>query len=453
MAQRAPLEPVRAHPRIPPHNLDAEQSVLGAMLESKEAIANVIEIVKADDFYKPAHTEIYETILELYGRGERPDAITVAEELNRRNTLDSIGGKPYIHGLLEAYPTASSAAGYARIVEEHALLRRLIEAGNEVANLGFSMPEDVVDAVDRAEEIVYQVGDRRLRDDVMPIRPLLTENMEAIEQLYERGEHLTGLSSGFTELDEKTLGFQPSNLIIIAARPSMGKSALMGDFALHAAVRQKAPVVIFSLEMSRNEIVQRFLSSEAKVDSQRIRKGSLQEQDWARLSNALGRLHEAPVFIDDSASISLMEMRAKCRRLKAKYGLGLIVIDYLQLMQSPRKSENRNQEVSEISRALKILARELAVPVVCASQLNRSVESRSDKRPMLGDLRESGAIEQDADLVMFLYRDEFYNPDSEHRGEAELILAKHRNGPTGTVHLAFMNQYTKFASIARGPQG
>lgn len=452
-AQRVSLEPVRTHPRIPPHNLDAEQSVLGAMLESKEAIANVLELVKAEDFYKPAHTEVYETILQLYGRGERPDAITVAEELNRRGTLESIGGKPYIHGLLDAYPTASSAAGYARIVEEHSLLRRLIEAGNEVVDLGFSMPEDVAEAVDKAEEVVYQVGDRRLRDDVMPIRPLLTENMEAIEQLYERGEHLTGLSSGFEALDEKTLGFQPSNLIIVAARPSIGKSALMGDFALHAAVRQGAPVVIFSLEMSRNEIVQRFLSSEAKVDSQRIRKGSLQEQDWARLSNALGRLHEAPIFIDDSASITLMEMRAKCRRIKARYGLGLVVIDYLQLMQSPRKSENRNQEVSEISRALKILARELEIPVLCASQLNRSVEARADKRPMLGDLRESGAIEQDSDIVMFLYRDEFYNPDTEHKGEAELILAKHRNGPTGTVHLAFMNQYTKFASIARGPQG
>ena len=856
------MENVRAHPRIPPHNLDAEQSVLGAMLESKEAIANVIEIVKPDDFYKPAHTTIYETIIELYGRGERPDAITVAEELNRRGALDHIGGKPYIHGLLEAYPTASSAAYYARIVEEHALLRRLIEAGNEVANLGFSMPEDVAEAVDQAEEIVYQVGDRRLRDDVMPIRPLLTENMEAIEQLYERGEHLTGLGSGFAELDEKTLGFQPSNLIIIAARPSMGKcskfsqlivdpetgerltikefvdrrrpsvlglsdrgkvrptdvsdwipngrkecfrlttrlgrrvevtsnhpfltvdgwvpldalrigqrialpravpvfgrdnswspervrllayyiaeggltggaacftntdkeiisdfreavanefppasvhtyrevqhtarvrrgtpnpviawlrnmglmgkkaehkrfpscvwrftrplmrelikalfscdgtiyslggyariefcvaskelaedvqhaltrfgivsiywqktprawrveitepesvdryqleigwigekarrgyltsdiprrsnaghlpraawdlvkksaenagvslsemarragearpgecmnlhtkrglprrrlakyaevlndddlrwlasedlywdeivsiestgehevydltvpdghnfvledfivhnSALMGDFALHAAVRQKSPVVIFSLEMSRNEIVQRFLSSEAKVDSQRIRKGSLQEQDWARLSNALGRLHEAPIFIDDSAAVTLMEMRAKCRRLKAKHGLGLIIIDYLQLMSGPRKSENRNQEVSEISRSLKILARELDVPVVCASQLNRGVEQRADKRPLLGDLRESGSIEQDADMVMFLYRDEFYNHDSEHKGEAELIVAKHRNGPTGTVNLAFMNQYTKFASIARGSPG
>ena len=452
MAQRAPVREVRLN-RIPPHNLDAEQSVLGAMLESKEAIANVIEIIQPDAFYKPAHAQIYETILDLYGRGEPADAITVADELGRRGILESIGGKPYIHGLLEAYPTAASARNYARIIDEHALLRRLIEAGNEVQEIGFALPEDVASAVDQAEELVYQVGDRRLRDDIHPIRGLLTENMEAIETLYERGEHITGLGSGFPDLDDMTAGFQTSNLIVIAARPSMGKSALMGDFTLNAALRQKKPVVFFSLEMSRNEVVQRFLSSEARVDSQRIRRGSLQEQDWTRLSAALGRLAEAPIFIDDSANITLMEMRAKCRRLKARHGLGLVIVDYLQLMQGPTRSENRQQEVSDISRNLKILARELEVPVICASQLNRGVEYRADKRPLLADLRESGAIEQDSDLVMLLYRDEVYNRDTEARGEAELIVAKHRNGPTGTVRLAFMNQYTKFASIAKGPSG
>ena len=456
MAQRAPgsgistLERPRPN-RIPPHNIDAEQSVLGAMLESKEAIANVVESLKADDFYKPAHGEIYETILDLYGRGEAADAITVADELKRRGSLEQIGGKPYIHGLLEAYPTASSAAHYARIVEEHAQLRRLISAGVEVQEIGFSIPEDVAAATDRAEEVIYQVADRRLRDTVHPIRDLLIEGMENIEALCERGESVTGIASGFPDLDDWTTGFQASNLIIVAARPSMGKSALMGDFALNAAVRQQQPVVIFSLEMGRQEMVQRFLASEGKVDSQRIRKGTLQEQDWTRISAALGRLAEAPIFIDDSANITLMEMRAKCRRLKARHGLGMIIIDYLQLMQGPRRSENRQQEVSEISRSLKILAKELQVPVVCASQLNRMVDSRSDKRPMLGDLRESGAIEQDADIVMFLYRDEVYDQNSEARGEAELIVAKHRNGPTGTVRLAFMNQYTKFASIARVP--
>jgi replicative DNA helicase len=451
VAQRAPIREVRPN-RIPPHNLDAEQSVLGAMLESKEAIANVLEIVHADDFYRPSHQVIYETILSLYGRGEAPDAITVAEELARRGSLEQIGGKPYIHGLLEAYPTASSAAYYARIVEEHALLRKLIEAGNSIQEIGFGMPEDVSEAIDEAEELVYGVGDKRLRDDYMPIRRLLTENMEQIEALYERGESIIGVPSGFADLDDMTAGFQPSNLIIIAARPSMGKSSLLGDFALNAAVRNGVPVVIFTLEMSRHELVKRFLSSEARVDSQRIQKGTLQEQDWAKLSNALGRLAEAPIFIDDSANATLMEMRAKCRRLKAKHGLGLIIIDYMQLMQAPRKSENRQQEVSEISRNLKIMARELSVPVICASQLNRQVEYRSDKHPLLGDLRESGSIEQDSDLVMFIYRDEVYNPDSEARGEAELVVAKHRNGPTGKINLAFMNQYTKFASLARVPR-
>jgi replicative DNA helicase len=856
VAQRAPLEAVRPS-RIPPHNLDAEQSVLGAMLESKDAIANVVEILKPEDFYKPAHTLIYETVLALNERGEAADAITVADELKRRGVLDQIGGKPYIHGLLEAYPTASSAAYYARIIEEHSLLRQLIEAGGKVQELGFSMPEDVVEAIDEAEEVVYNVGDKRLKDDYSHIRPLLTKSMSDIEALYERGEHITGLASGFPDLDDMTSGWQPSNLIIVAARPSMGKcleassiiddpttgkrltierfvqerrtrvsgissvglidplevtdwipnglrpcfrvrtrtgrtisatanhpfltvdgwvplsdlsvgrrvavarelrifgkddswslervrllgyyiaeggltggaavftnadtvirddfencivqefpdcsvrlnkwamtprkttrgisrnsvvqwlrtiglmgksalqkrfpdfvwgwprehlanllralfscdgtvysmggyarieftvaserlaedvhhaltrfgivsklwqktlrswrveitepdsmqvyqheigwigqkservyvdtgmarrsntghlppeawnlvrkaleargmslselarrsgeaqnlhtkrglpqrrlakyaeilddddlrwlaspdfywdeiieitpvgpkpvydltvpmgsnfvaqdicvhnSSLLNDFVLHATTRTKVPVVIFSLEMSRDELVKRFLSSEAKVDSQRISKGSLQEQDWTRLSSALGRLAEAPIYIDDSANITLMEMRAKCRRLKAKHGLGLVIVDYLQLMQSPRKSENRQQEVSEISRSLKIMARDLQVPVICASQLNRMVETRSDKRPLLGDLRESGSIEQDSDLVMFIYRDEVYNPDSEARGEAELHVAKHRNGPTGTVRLAFMNQYTKFASIAKAPR-
>jgi replicative DNA helicase len=449
VAQRAPIQQIRPS-RIPPHNLDAEQSVLGAMMASKEAIANVVEVLQAEDFYQPAHVEIFEAIMSIFGRGEAPDAITVAEELKRRGTLETIGGKPYILGLLDAYPTASSAARYARIVEEHSRLRRLVDAGNKVQEIGFAIPENVDAAVDEAEEIIYQVADRRLRNDLQVIKPLLNESMEEIEKLYERGESITGTASGFHDLDEITSGFQPSNLIIVAARPSMGKSALMSDFALHAALKGNKPVVLFNLEMSRHELVKRFLASDAKVDAQRLAKGSLQEQDWTRLSASLGRLAEAPIFIDDSANVTLMEIRAKCRRIKQKHGLGLVIIDYLQLMQSPSKSENRQQEVSEISRNLKILARELHVPVICASQLNRGVEYRSDKRPLLGDLRESGSIEQDSDVVMFIYRDEVYNPDSEARGEAELLIAKHRNGPTGVVRLAFMNQYTKFASIARG---
>jgi replicative DNA helicase len=435
--------------RIPPHNLDAEESVLGAMLESRDAISAVIEILRPEDFYKPGHARIYEVICDIYNRSQPADAITIAEELGRRGMLDQIGGKPYIHGLLEAYPTASSAAHYARIVDEHATLRRLVEAGNKVQELGFSIPEDVGEAVDEAEQTIYEVGDRRFHSELQQIKPLLSETMHNLEKLMD-GQSTTGLSSGFGDIDDMTLGFQPSQLIIVAARPSMGKSSLLGDFALHAAVRHQQPVIMFSLEMSSAELTQRFLASEARVDSQKMRRGTLAEQDWTKMSAALGRLAEAPLYIDDSANITLMEMRAKCRRLKARQGLGLVIIDYLQLMQTPRRSENRQQEVSEISRGLKILAKELEVPVLCASQLNRAVETRHDKRPFLGDLRESGSIEQDSDLVMFIYRDEVYNPDSEAKGEAELIVAKHRNGPTGTVRLAFMNQYTKFASIARG---
>ncbi len=402
MAQRAPVRDLnRSGPvsRIPPHNLDAEQSVLGAMLESKDAISNVIGIIKADDFYKPAHTEIYEAISVLYNSSESVDAITVAEELSRRGSLENIGGKPYIHGLLEAYPTASSAARYAAIVEENARLRRLVSAGNEIQEIGFSLPEDVDQAVDQAEEIIYNVADRRLKDTLNPLRELLTENMIQIEMLAERGESVTGVTTGFPDLDEITSGFQPSNFIIVAARPGMGKSALLNDFALAAAMRQSQPVLMFNLEMSRHELTKRFLASEAKVDSQRMSKGTMQEQDWNRLSSALGRLAEAPIFIDDSANITLMEIRAKCRRLKAKKGLGLVIIDYLQLMQSPRRSENRQQEVSDISRNLKILARELEVPVICAAQLNRGVEYRQDKRPFLGDLRESGCLTADTRVM------------------------------------------------------
>jgi replicative DNA helicase len=846
--------------RIPPHNLDAEQSVLGAMMESKAAISNVVEILRDEDFYKPAHAEIFLAIVALDQRSQAVDAITVAEELSRRGMLEDIGGKPYLHGLLEAYPTASAATKYAQIVEEHARLRRLVGAGNEIQEIGFSLPEDVDQAVDQAEEIIYNVADRRLRDSVKHLRGLLSENMEALEKLADRGESVTGVSTGFPDLDDYTSGFQPSNFIVVAARPGMGKclaedslvcdpstgeqltirrfveekrqsilslnsegslkpaavtdwidngvrpcfklttrlgrtieatdnhpfltvdgwtpladlgvgrkiaiaadmpvegdgsswskeqirllayylaeggltgtvprftngdpeivadfeacvssafpevtvrretpftyvvrqtirrrspndvtlwlrdlglmgknalqkrfvdevwrfsqpqmaeflkalfscdgtiysmqgygrieftvaseglaedvhkallrfgiiaklwrkterswrveiteptsiqiyqaaigwlgektrriyrdsvgprhtnnghlpqevwtqvrkaaesaglslselsrragesmsnvhtnrglprvrlaryaeildsddlrwlastdlywdqiiaiepvgsrrvfdltipeshnfvaegivvhnSSLLNDFALSCALKTRKPVMMFNLEMSRHELTRRFLASEAKVDSQRMNKGTLQERDWIQLSSALGRLAEAPIYIDDSANITLMEIRAKCRRLKAREGLGMVIIDYLQLMQSPRRSENRQQEVSDLSRNLKILARELEVPVICAAQLNRAVEYRADKRPLLGDLRESGSIEQDSDVVMFIYRDELYNPDSEHRGEAELIIAKHRNGPTGTIRLAFMNQFTKFASMARVPGG
>ncbi len=436
---------------VPPYNLEAEESVLGACLLSREAVANVLEIVRADDFYKPAHTEMFNAMLELYGRGDPIDAVTLAEELRRRGTLEPLGGKSYIFTLVQTVPTAGSAAHYARIVEENALLRRLIDAAHNISEIAYGVPEDVESAIDYSEDLIYKVSQRRDSQDFEPLRDLLTENMEVVEKLYERGSSITGLPTGFSELDNITAGFQPSNLIVIAARPAMGKSALAVSMAQHVAVEQNTPVVIFSLEMSKMELTQRLMCAEARVDSNRLRRGSLQDSDWPKLSHALGRLAEAPIFIDDTASVSIMEMRAKCRRLKAKHGLGLVIVDYLQLMQPASRSrwDNRVQEIGDISRSLKILARELDLPVIAVSQLSRNVEHRTDKRPMLADLRDSGSIEQDADIVLFIYRDEVYNPDSPQKGIAEIIVAKHRSGPIGKVDLAFLQHYTKFANLAR----
>lgn len=442
----------RPSTRVPPHNLEAEESVLGACLLSREAIANVLEVVSAEDFYKPTHGVIFEAVLSLYGRGEPVDAVTLAEELRRADSLEQIGGATYIHTLVSGVPTAGSATYYAKIVEELALLRRLIDASQTISDLAFNVPEDVAEAVDEAENLIYQVSRRRITEDFRELKGLLTENMEMVEKLYERGSLITGTASGFTELDNITAGFQPSNLIIVAARPSMGKSSWAVTVAQNIAVAQKQPVVIFSLEMSKMELVQRLLCAEARVDSNRLRRGALQDSDWPKLSHALGRLAEAPIFIDDTAQLSVMEMRAKCRRLQSKHGLGLVIVDYLQLMQPVKRTDNRVQEISEISRSLKILARDLEVPVLAVSQLSRNVEYRSDKRPLLADLRESGAIEQDSDLVIFIYRDEVYNPDSPQKGIAEIHVAKHRNGPIGKIELTFLEHYTKFADLARmGP--
>ncbi len=375
--------------------------MLGACLLSRDAMANVLELVGAEDFYKPANTEIFNAMLELYGKGEPIDSVTLVEELRRRSTIDSVGGKPYIFTLVQTVPTAGSAIHYARIVEEHALLRRLIEASHEISGLAFSVPEDVEQVVDFSENLIYNVSQRREAQDFTALKDLLTENMEMVEKLYERGSSITGLPTGFTELDNITAGLQPSNLIIIAARPAQGKSALALSMAQHVAVEEQIPAVIFSLEMSKMELVQRLMCSEARVDSNRLRRGALTDSDWPKLSHALGRLAEAPIFIDDTASITIMEMRAKCRRLKAKHGLGLIIVDYLQLMQPPmgRRSDNRVQEVADISRSLKILARELDLPVIAVSQLSRNVEHRTDKRPMLADLRDSGCLTADTKVL------------------------------------------------------
>jgi replicative DNA helicase len=446
-----PSEPSAASfDRVPPHNLDAEVSVLGSMLLSKDAIAEINEIVHAEDFYRGAHRTIFEAASTLYDKGEPVDPVTLGDELERRGQLDSVGGVVAISDLLGRVPTAANATYYARIVADQALRRRLIDAGTQITRIGYNAEEGADEAVDSAEALMYQVAQQDRSGEFTPMKDLLAESFELLEKLHENDSPVTGLATGFDDLDHVTAGLQPSNLVILAARPGMGKSTLVANLASNVAVEQRRPVVLFSLEMSKMELVQRLLASEGKVDSDRLRTGRLQDADWPKLSQAMGKLSEAPLFIDDTPGLNLMEMRSKCRRLKQKHGLDLVILDYLQLMQAHRRSESRVQEVSEISRGMKILAKELDVPVIALSQLSRKPEDRTDRRPMLSDLRESGSIEQDADLVMFIYRDEVYNPDAGTQGEAELILAKNRHGPLRTVRLTFIGHHSRFASMARG---
>ncbi len=434
--------------RISPHNLDAEESLIGAMLLSRDAIASALERCGASDFYKPSHAQIFSSITSIFNRGEPVDAVTVADELRRAGVIDDIGGAAVLVGLQSNTPAISNASRYAGIVEEHALLRRLIGVANEIAELGYSLPEDVTAAVDKAESMVFEVAQRRTVDSVAQISDLLGATLDRLEQLVDRGEEITGVPTGFTDLDRLTAGLQPSNLVVIGARPSMGKTALALTAATYAAMNG-LPVLFFSLEMSHLELAQRVLSSEARVDATRMRNGRLLDSDYTKITNAISRLGSAPLHIDDNPNVTVMDIRARARRMKSREGLGLVVIDYLQLMSGRGSAESRQVEISEISRGLKILARELDIPVIALSQLSRSLESRADKRPMLADLRESGAIEQDADVVMFIYRDEKYEPETEKRGSAEIIIAKHRSGPTGTVELAFVENYARFANMAR----
>jgi replicative DNA helicase len=436
--------------RVPPHNLDAEKSLLGAMLLSRDAIAAAMETCGSDDFYKPAHAHVFEAINVLYNQGEPADPVTVADELSRAGLLESVGGLATLVGIQADTPATTNAARYARIVEEHALLRRLIAVAGEIAEMGYSVPDDVVAAMDHAETLVFNVAERRVTDSLKPLNELLYASMDRLEQLFDRGEAITGVPTGYVDLDERLFGLQPNALVIVGARPAVGKTAFALGMAAHAAVVARVPTLVFSLEMGSEEITNRLLVSEARVDAGRMRNGRLTEPDWPKISDAVARLGDAPLFIDDNPNTTVMEIRAKARRLKARQGgLGLIIIDYLQLMSGGYNAENRQLEVSAISRGLKILARELEVPVVALSQLSRQLESRADKRPTLADLRESGSLEQDADVVMFLYRDELYNPDTADRGVAEVLVAKHRNGPTGKVSLSFLEQYTKFVNMAR----
>lgn len=447
-----PATPTQRSPagRVPPHDLQAEESLLGAMLLSRDAVAAASETVTADSFYSPAHGHIYDAIQTLSAQGEPVDPVTVADELRRADLLDRLGGPSVLLSLQANTPATSNAARYAHIVEDHHLLRRLIQVAGEIAEMGYGLPDDVVKTLDEAETMVYDLSENRITDSTAELRELLPETLTRIEQLYDRGDAITGTPSGFADLDELTSGLQPEALIVIGARPAMGKTAFALGLASHAAMHAGKPVLYFSLEMSRLELSQRLLSAEARVDSRRMATGRLDDSDWTKITGAVGRLAEAPLWLDDNPNVSIAEIRGKARRLSSKVGqLGLVVVDYVQLMTGRSNAENRQVEVAEISRGLKILARELHCPVVALAQLNRGLEQRADKRPLLSDLRESGALEQDADVVIFLYRDEIYNPDSPDTGTAEVLISKHRSGPLGMTRLAFLSHYTRFANMAR----
>ena len=437
---------------VPPQNLDAEESVLGAMMLSPGAIGAVSEVLDSGgrDFYRESHAKIYTAALALYAKGEPVDAITLVDELDERSDLEGVGGSARVHELAALVPASANAKHYAQIVHESAILRGLIRAGGEISRLGWERPGDTTGLVDQAEQIVFELGQERATSEFSRIDDLLKESFERITHLYELGADVTGVPSGFRDLDRITSGFQEGNLIIVAARPGMGKSALGLGIATNVAVRHGKPIALFTLEMSKAEVTQRMMCAEAKVELHRLRTGRLGQDDWPRLTAACDRLAKAPIYVDDTGSITMMEIRSKARRLKSKHPeLGLILVDYMQLMTSGTSAENRVQEVSQISRALKVLARDLDVPVVAMSQLSRAVEQRHDKRPILSDLRESGSIEQDADIVTFIYRDDYYNPDdSQDPGVAEVIVAKHRNGPTDKIKLSFIAQYAKFADLA-----
>lgn len=454
--------------KVPPQNLEAEQSTLGSMMIDRGALEKGVDILSPEDFYRDAHQTIFDALVSLAERSEPVDIVTVQEELRGRGQLDAVGGTEYLMALIDSVPTAANVEYYARIVEEKAILRRLIEACSQITSWSHSQVEDVASLVDQAERLMFQVSQKRMGQYFAPLSSLAHQMFEEIEHQYQSKEPISGLRSGFHDLDFLMSGLQPADLIIVAARPSMGKTAFCLDIARHVAIREKKPVALFSLEMSKEQLVLRLICSESRVDSHRLRTGYVQDREWPILAEGVGRLYTAPIFIDDSTDVSALQMRAKCRRLKAEHGLGLVVVDYLQLMQSHRRVENRNQEISEIARALKGLARELGVPVIALSQLSRAVESRQDRRPVLSDLRESGSIEAEADVVIFLYRESYYkrkellldengqqieepvNVADEMKAEnntAEIIIGKQRNGPTGMIKLAFLQKFACFESL------
>ncbi|HHN64976.1 MAG TPA: replicative DNA helicase [Nitrospirae bacterium] len=435
----------KAIDRLPPQNLEAEQSVLGAVLLDNEALLKALEIITPEDFYRDSHKKIFNAMIELFEKNEPIDIITLTDHLRMKDQLETIGGVSYLTSLVNFVPTAANVRHHARIVREKSLMRGLIQTATEIVSMVYEEGLPADDLVDIAEKNIFAISDKRVKTSFSKLKDVIKDSFEMIEGLYDRKEAITGVPSGFHDLDELTTGFQQGDLIIVGGRPSMGKTALALNIAQHVGVELGEPVAIFSLEMSKKQLALRMLCSEAMVDSNRVRKGFIRKEDWHKLTSAAGKLAEAPIFIDDSSSTSVLEMRAKARRLKMEHGLSLVIVDYLQLMKGRGSFERREQEISEISRSLKGLAKELEVPVIALSQLNRGVEQRHDKRPTLADLRESGAIEQDADVILFLYRDEVYNKNSsDNRGKAEIIIAKQRNGPTDTVYLTYLSHCTRF---------
>lgn len=435
--------------KVPPHDIEAEQAVIGSMLTDQEAVYAAIERLKPEDFYREDNKQIYTAILNIYNKAEPIDIITLKAELSSMGKLDAVGGLEYIVELPEKVPTTANVDRYIKIVEEKSLLRNLIRAANEILSSGYAQEDDVENIVDHAEKKIFDVMQKKSQKGYTTIKDVLVESFTKLEELYNQKEHITGVPTGFAELDKKTAGLHGSELILIAARPAMGKSAFALNIGSYAATRANVPVAIFSLEMSKEQVGNRILCSEALVDSNNVRTGELNDEELGKLAETSGELSQAPIYIDDTPGISVMEIRAKCRKLKLEKNIGLVIIDYLQLIQGSGKTSSREQEIAEISRSLKILAKEIEVPVIALSQLSRAVEARPDHRPMLSDLRESGSIEQDADIVMFLYRDDYYNEDSEKKNIAEVIIAKQRAGSTGTIELAWLGKYTKFANLEK----
>jgi replicative DNA helicase len=435
--------------KLPPQNLEAEMAVLGSMLIDEEAIGVAVEFLDRNSFYNSSHQKVFEAIIELYNANKAVDLITLTDELKRRGVLDELGGVSFLTALVNTVPTAANISHYVSIVKEKSILRTLINNATKIITMGYESEGNIDEVVDEAEKLIFEISERKTTSGYFHLKEIIKNSIETIDKLYQKKTHVTGVATGFVDFDSKTAGLQTSDFIVIAGRPSMGKSAFALGIAEYAGVVAKIPTVIFSLEMSKEQLVQRMLCAHAKVDAQKVRTGYLAASDWPRLTAAAGKLSEAPIFIDDTPGISVMELRAKARRLKSQQNIQLIILDYLQLMRGSASSESRQQEISEISRSLKALARELKVPLVAISQLSRAVESRTDHRPQLSDLRESGAIEQDADVVALILREEYYNPDTSDKGIAEVNIAKQRNGPVGVIKLTFIKEYTRFENMAR----